>query len=228
MARWPRWAIKWWPCSAEASRANLDKRWPVALLPFAFEFLDRRHNPTMALKATIFKAQVQLADMDRQIYGDHAVTIARHPSETDERMMIRLLAYALNVPADTTHGALELAKGLWDTDEPELWQRDLTGQIDHWIDIGQPDDRRLLKAAPRSERVSVYTYTHSSPIWWKGIEGKLARASNLQVWLIAHEQSQALARLAQRGMQLQVTVQDQTVWVGDTTQSVEIHLEKLK
>jgi uncharacterized protein YaeQ len=88
----------------------------------------------MALKATIFKAQIQLADMDRHVYGDHALTIARHPSETDERMMIRLLAYALNVPADATHGALELAKGLWDTDEPELWQRDLTGQIAHLVE----------------------------------------------------------------------------------------------
>jgi uncharacterized protein YaeQ len=182
----------------------------------------------MALKATIFKAQIQLADMDRNLYGDHALTIARHPSETDERLMIRLLAYALNVPADDSHGALDLAKGLWDTDEPELWQKDLTGQIVHWIDVGQPDDRRLIKAAPRSDLVSVYTHTHSSPVWWKGIESKLTRLNNVQVWRIPHDESQALAALAQRTMQLQISVQDGTIWVGDGARSLELHLEKLK
>ena len=106
----------------------------------------------MALKATIYKAHLQLSDMDRNVYGDHALTIARHPSETDERMMIRVLAFALHVPADSRGGALELAKSLWDTDEPDLWQKDLTGQIVHWIDVGQPDERRILKASPRAER----------------------------------------------------------------------------
>ena len=107
----------------------------------------------MALKATIFKARVQLADMDRGVYADHALTMARHPSETDERMMMRLLAFALNVPADDHDGTLEFAKGLSDTDEPDLWHRDLTGRIVHWIEIGQPDDKRLLRASrPRRPR----------------------------------------------------------------------------
>ena len=101
----------------------------------------------MALKATIYKAQLQLSDMDRGVYAEHWLTIARHPSETDERMMIRVLAYALNAPGSNDHGALELAKSLWDTDEPDLWQRDLTGQIVHWIEVGQPDDRRLSKVS---------------------------------------------------------------------------------
>jgi uncharacterized protein YaeQ len=182
----------------------------------------------MALKATIHKALLQIADMDRHVYADHQVTIARHPSETDERMMVRLLAFALNVPPDDGNGPLELAKSLWDVDEPDLWQKDLTGQILHWIDLGQPDDKRLLKASPRAERVTVYSFTHSTPIWWNGIAGKLNRARNLQVWQIPAEDSQALARLAQRGMQLQVTVQDGAVRVGDETQSVEIRLIALK
>ncbi|MBX3624922.1 MAG: YaeQ family protein [Rhizobacter sp.] len=181
----------------------------------------------MALKATIYKAQIQLADMDRNIYGDHNVTIARHPSETDERMMIRLLAFALNVPADDHHGALEFAKDLWDTDEPSLWQKDLTGQIVQWIDLGQPDDKRVMKSAPRAERVAVYSYTSSTPIWWNGIATKITRASNVTVWQVPAEQSQQLATLAQRTMQLQVTVQDGTVWVGDGTQSIEITPQKL-
>ena len=181
----------------------------------------------MALKATIHKAQIQLADMDRHRYGDHSVTIARHPSETDERMMVRLLAFALNVPADDHDGALDLAKDLWDVDEPALWQKDLTGQIVQWIDVGQPDDKRLMKASPRAERVVVYSFSSSTPIWWSGIATKITRASNIEVWQIPADQSQALATLAQRGMQLQVTVQDGHVWVGDGTQSVEIVPERL-
>lgn len=176
----------------------------------------------MALKATIFKAQIQLADMDRGCYGEHALTIARHPSETDERMMIRVLAYALNAPASNDHGALELAKSLWDVDEPDLWQKDLTGSIAHWIDVGQPDERRILRAASRAERVSVYCYASGSPLWWSGVESRIARARNVAVWRIAAAQSQALAARAQRSMQLQVSVQDAIVYLSDAAQSVEI------
>lgn len=181
----------------------------------------------MALKATIYKATIQLADMDRNVYGDHGVTIARHPSETDERMMMRLLAFALNVPADNDNGALEFAKSLWDTDEPDLWQKDLTGQIMQWLEVGQPDDKRLMKASPRAERVTVYSFSHSTPIWWAGIANKVTRARNLAVWQVPAEQSQALAALAQRTMQLQVTVQDGTVWVGDGTRSIEVTPQRL-
>jgi uncharacterized protein YaeQ len=183
--------------------------------------------PTMAIKATIYKATVQIADMDRNVYGTHSVTIARHPSETDERLMIRLLAFALQVPADDLHGTLEFAKSLWDTDEPDLWHKDLTGQIVHWIDVGQPDDKRMMKSSPRAYRLTVYTYTHSSPIWWAGVRNKITRARNLSVWLIPPEQSLALAALAQRTMQLQVTVQDGNVWVGDEQHSVEVTPQRL-
>jgi len=171
----------------------------------------------MALKATIYKATLQIADMDRGVYADHSLTIARHPSETDERMMIRVLAFALNVPADTDRGTLDLAKSLWDTDEPDLWQRDLTGVIVHWIDVGQPDDKRLMKASSRAEAVSVYSFSSSTPVWWNGLATKITRARNLKVWQIPPAESQALAALVQRTMQLQVSVQDGTVYVGDGT-----------
>jgi uncharacterized protein YaeQ len=176
----------------------------------------------MALKATIFKANLQIADMDRSVYADHAVTIARHPSETDERMMMRLLALALHVPADANHGTLEFAKGLWDPDEPDLWHKDLTGQLIHWVEVGQPDDKRLMKASGRAERVTVLAFSPSAQIWWNSIKTKLTRARNLQVWQVDAAQSQALAALAQRTMQLQVTVQDGAVWIGDGTSTVEI------
>ena len=182
----------------------------------------------MALKATIFKARVQLADMDRGLYADHALTLARHPSETDERMLMRVLAFALNVPADDRDGTLEFGKGLSDTDEPDLWHRDLTGRIRHWVEVGQPDEKRLLRAAGRADLVTVYAYAASTPIWWNGIAGKIARAANVHVWQVDAVQSQALAALAQRTMQLQVSVQDGTAWVGDGERSVEITPRRLE
>lgn len=181
----------------------------------------------MALKATIFKASLQIADMDRSVYVDHAVTLARHPSETDERMMIRLLALALNLPGDADHGTLELAKDLWDVDEPALWHKDLTGRIVHWLDVGQPDDRRLIRASGRADRVSVYSYASSTPVWWNGIAPKLARAGNIAVWQIDPAQSQALAALAQRGMQLQFSVQDGSCWLSNARESIEITPQRL-
>lgn len=181
----------------------------------------------MALKATIYKAQLQLADMDRHVYADPALTIARHPSETDERMMVRVLALALGWPADTNEGTLELAKDMWDPDEPALWHKNFSDEILHWVDVGQPDDKRLMKASGRARAVSVYAFQSSTPIWWDGLVNKVSRASNLTVWQIPTEQSQALAALAQRSMQLQVTVQDGTVWVNDGAQTVEITPQRL-
>ena len=176
----------------------------------------------MALKATIYKAEVQISDIDRGLYTDHSVTIARHPSETDERMLIRLLAFALQVPPDNDHGALEFAKDMWEADEPSLWQKDLTGQMAHWIEVGQPEAKRLSRAAARSPRVSVYSFASSTPTWWKGIEGELTRVKNLTVWQIPAEQSQALAALAERTMKLDVTVQDGAIYVGNGERSIEV------
>jgi uncharacterized protein YaeQ len=181
----------------------------------------------MALKATVFKAELQVSDMDRHYYATHALTLARHPSETDERLMVRVLAFALHVAADDSHGQLEFTRGLSDVDEPALWHKDLTGQLLHWIELGQPEERRLLKAAGRAERVTVIAYAASTPVWWAPLQGKLSRAPNISVWQIPAEQSQALAALAQRGMNLQVTVQDGIVWVGDGQSSVQIEPVKL-
>jgi uncharacterized protein YaeQ len=176
----------------------------------------------MALKSTVYKAALQIADMDRALYADHQLTVALHPSETEERMMVRLLAFALQVAADDEHGQLQFARGLSDTDEPDLWQHDLTGQLMHWIDVGQVDDRRLVKACGRARRVTLYAYASAVPVWWAGIENKLTRLRNLQVWQIPAAQSQALAALAQRSMQLQVTVQDGQVWIADDQHNVEV------
>ncbi|UXH76393.1 YaeQ family protein [Roseateles amylovorans] len=176
----------------------------------------------MALKATIHKAQLQISDMDRHVYGDHSLTIARHPSETDERMMMRILAYALYQPADDRRGRLEFTKGLSDADEPALWQLDLTGDVVQWIELGQPDERRLRQAQGRSEEVTVIGFASSTPVWWAGLQNKLQRTPKLAVWQIPADQSQALAGLAERSMQLQISIQDGTAYVSTEKGSVDI------
>jgi uncharacterized protein YaeQ len=178
----------------------------------------------MAIKATVHKATLQIADMDRGLYATHALTLARQPSETDERLMMRLLAFALQVPADDLDGRLEPALGMADADAPDLWHRSLGGELRHWVEVGQPEERRLVRACGRAQRVTLYAYSASVPIWWAGVQGKLARLSNLAVWQVPAAQSQALARLAARTMTLQFTVQDGSVWVGDgQADSIDIH-----
>ena len=177
----------------------------------------------MAIKATIFKADIQIADMDRHYYQDHSLTIARHPSETDERMMVRILAYARHA-----HEALVFAKGLSDSDEPDIWQKDLTGAIDLWIDVGQPDDRRILKACGRATEVKIYSYSSNSAIWWNQTGSRVDRARNLEVINLSSSTSLAMAQLAQRNMQLQFTMQDGEIWVNGNGETLQIDLMTLK
>jgi len=172
----------------------------------------------MATKATIFKADLQIVDMDRNYYQEHALTLARHPSETDERMMLRLLAFAHNA-SDT----LAFTRGLSSSDEPDLWQKDLTGAIERWIELGQPDEKRLRKACGRSQQVLVYCYSgNSAGIWWQQNSAALANIKNLAVLNIPAEKSKALAQLAQRNMQLQATIQDGDMWIADSESNVEV------
>lgn len=177
---------------------------------------------SLALKSTIYKAQLQIADMDRSVYAEHSLTLALHPSETEERLLIRLLAFALHVPQDDYRGMLEPARGLADADQPDLWQIDLTGQVVQWIELGQPDERRLAKACGRAEQVIIYSYSAATPIWWAAIANKVTRLTNLSVWQIPADEAKALAALAKRSMQWQITVQDGTVWVNDGGESLEI------
>jgi uncharacterized protein YaeQ len=181
----------------------------------------------MALKSTIYKAQLSVADMDRGVYADHALTLALHPSETEERLMVRLLAFALFAPKDNTRGDLVFARGLSDTDEPDLWQHDLSGVLVHWIEVGQPDERRMQRAASRAEQATFISYAASTPVWWAGVKNKLNRTERLAVWQLPAEQSQALAALAQRSMQLQFSVQDGTVWCSAVETTLELRLEPL-
>jgi len=172
----------------------------------------------MALKATIFKTTLQIADMDRHYYHDHRFTIARHPSETDERMMVRLLAFALNANEQLT-----FTRGLSTEDEPDIWQKSLSDEIELWIDLGQPDEKRIKKACARSGRVIIYCFSdRSSPIWWRQIRGKINRFSNLSVIYLQAEATRKLTTMVDRQMQLQYSIQDSEVWVSNSEESVEI------
>lgn len=172
----------------------------------------------MALKATIFKAQLGIADMDRPYYGDHAVTVARHPSETDERMLVRLIAFALH--ADD---ALAFGKGLSVDDEPDLWRRDLTGTIELWIDVGLPDEKRIRKACGRANEVFVYSYgARGADLWWTQNAGALERLRNLTVIGLRYESSAALAQLAARSMELQFTIQEGQIWITDGAETIQV------
>jgi len=172
----------------------------------------------MALRATIFKAELHVADSDRHYYGSHALTLARHPSETDERMMVRLLAFALH--ADE---ALAFTRGLSDTDEPDLWRKDLTGAVDLWIEVGQPDERRLLKAAGRARQVVAICYGgHASEVWWNGVRGKLERARNLRVLALPSQAARELGALAERTMEVHCSIQDGAVLFTAPSGSVTV------
>ncbi|MEO8848832.1 MAG: YaeQ family protein [Casimicrobiaceae bacterium] len=178
----------------------------------------------MALKSRIVKAELAVADIDRGYYGNHALTLAQHPSETDERLMVRVLAFALHA-----HEMLEFGRGLSTEDEPDLWQRDLTGVIEHWIDVGLPDERDVRKACGRARRVSVLAYGgRAADLWWQVARATLDPQRALEVADVPLEASRALASLAARNLKLQVTIQEAQVLVTDGNASIALELRVLK
>ncbi|MDM0115291.1 YaeQ family protein [Variovorax sp. J22R133] len=180
----------------------------------------------MALKSTIFKANLAVADIDNGYYADHQLTLARHPSETDERMMIRLVALALNAHKLQSvcdgDGTLSFGAGLSNPDDPDAYLRDFTGRTRVWIEVGQPEEKPLIKACGKADEVLLYCFNHAAEIWWRGIETKLTRADNLHVFRIPTASSQSLAELAQRSMQLQATIQEGALMLGDGDRSIDI------
>lgn len=172
----------------------------------------------MALKATIFKVDLSVADMDRNHYEDYSLTLARHPSENDARMMVRLLAFMRYA-----HEALVFGKGLSTDEEPDLWLKDLTGVIDLWIVVGLPDERWLRKASGRAGRVVVFTYGgRVAEMWWEQNRATLEKLSNLTVFRVPVESTQALAALANRAMSLQCMIQDGEMLITGEGEAVRV------
>ena len=164
----------------------------------------------MAQKATIYKVELSVSDMDRHYYETHKLTVAKHPSETDERLMVRLVAFALNA-----HEHLEMTKGLSTDDEPDIWQKSLSGELDVWVALGLPSEKVIRQSCGKAGRVILYPYGgKTAEMWWEKVKNNTTRFDNLQVVNLAEADTDALAKLASRTMKLQVNIQDGEVMVS--------------
>ncbi len=174
----------------------------------------------MAISSTINKISLNIADMDRHYYQTHDLIIAQHPSETDFRFMIRVIAFAANA-----NEQLSFSKGLADDEEPELWQKALTGDIEIWIDLGQPDEKRVRKACGRADQVMIYTYyERKAKTWWEQQQGKLQRFKNLQV---VHINAEGVESLLKRSMQLQCNIQDGIMYLSNDEETYTVMMDRL-
>ena len=164
----------------------------------------------MAQKATIYKVELSVCDMDRHYYETHKLTVAKHPSETDERLMVRILAFALNA-----HEQLEMTKGLSTDDEPDIWQKSLSGELELWVALGLPSEKIVRQSCGKADQVIIYTYGGTTAeVWWEKIKNSTTRFDNLQVLNFAENDTNELGKLANRSMKVQVNIQDGDVMVS--------------
>ena len=169
----------------------------------------------MAISATINKISLNIADMDRHYYQTHELTLAQHPSETDLRFMVRVIAFIVNASE-----SLMFTKGLSTDDEPDLWQKSLTDDIEMWIDLGQPDEKRIRKACGRADKVIIYTYhERKAKAWWEQQANKLQRFNNLKVF---HIEAEGVEVMVKRNMQLQCNIQDGEIYLSDDETNIDI------
>jgi uncharacterized protein YaeQ len=173
----------------------------------------------VALKATVHRAEIEVADIDRGVYLSQSLTLARHPSETAERLMLRLLAWAMHADA-----ALEFGRGLSTEDEPDLWLREPDGRIRLWIELGLPEERRLRRAAGRAADLVLLAYGGRGAVdpWWERNRDALGRLPSLRVLAVPQEQSRALEAMLDRSMRLQFTLQEGQACVTDATRAVTV------
>ena len=172
----------------------------------------------MAISSTINKVTLNIADMDQHYYQTHELTVAQHPSETDFRFMIRVIAFVANA-----NDLLSFTKGLSTDDEPDLWQKSLTDEIECWIDLGQPDEKRIRKACGRADKVIIYTYhERKAHAWWEQIADKLQRFSNLKVF---HISAKGVDAMVQRNMELQCNIQEGEMILSDDAITVDVKIE---
>ena len=174
----------------------------------------------MALSASIFKTNVQLSDMDRQHYSTYSLTLARHPSETDERMMVRLIAFMRY--ADE---GLVFTKGLSDTEEPDLWIKDLTGQTDLWVEVGAPTVKRVVAKSRQAGKIVIFGYGRNADLWWKKSKADLQKVSNLEVLILPVELTESLSRHVEKSMEWQCLIQDHQMSLIGKKENFELDLQ---
>lgn len=178
----------------------------------------------MAQKATIYKVELSVSDMDRHYYETHKLTVAKHPSETDERMMLRILAFALNADEQ-----LEMTKGLSTDDEPDIWEKSLSGELNTWITLGLPSEKIVRQSCGKAKSVIIYSYGgNPADMWWSKIKNSTARFDNLSVVSLLQAEMQDLAKLTNRTMQMQVNIQEGEVMVSVGDDIVYVNPVELK
>ena len=170
----------------------------------------------MALKPTIYKLNISLSDLDRHYYDTLTMTIAQHPSETLERMMVRVLAFCINAQEFLT-----FTKGLSEVDEPDIWARTLDGNISLWIDVGEPSVDRIKKASSLASTVRVYSFNSKSDVWWNKEQEKFRKLA-VSIFQFQWESVQALARLVERTMALSITIADDSAYVATEQGECEV------
>lgn len=164
----------------------------------------------MAQKATIYKVELGVSDMDRHYYETHKLTVAKHPSETDERLMVRLLAFALNAEEH-----LEMTKGISTDDEPDIWQKSLSDELELWVALGLPSEKVIRQSCGKAGKVVVYAYGgRTAQMWWEKVKNSTTRFDNLHVINLSEQDTAALEQLANRSLKLQVNIQDGEVMVS--------------
>jgi uncharacterized protein YaeQ len=211
---------------------SLAPRWGTAPVLSAFtNGLDALGIPNLAIlgnimaqKATIYKVELSVSDMDRHYYETHKLTVAKHPSETDERLMVRILAFALNA-----HEQLEMTKGLSTDDEPDIWQKSLSGELELWVALGLPSEKVVRQSCGKADAVVIYCYGgRTAEVWWDKIKNSTTRFNNLQVVNLSENETSELANLADRSMKLQVNIQDGEVMVSVDDSIVYVNPVKWK
>tara|TARA_R110002072_G_scaffold105615_5_gene230941 strand:- start:89 stop:625 length:537 start_codon:yes stop_codon:yes gene_type:complete len=178
----------------------------------------------MALSSTIFKVQLDLSDLNKNHYNSYKLTLARHPSENDQRMMLRLLAFALFADEQ-----LSFTKGISTVEEPDLWIKNYSGEIELWIDLGLPDEKRIRQAHSSAKKVVIFAYgDRSLATWRQQLDASIKRFPSLKIFHIADDDLKQLASLADKNMQLHCSIQDDEVFIGNDSQNFQIKINTLE
>ncbi len=176
----------------------------------------------MALPATVYRVAIELSDVDRNYYSHLATTVARHPSETAERMVARLIAYSL-----CHNEQITFTKGVSDGDEPDLWIKSLDGQLINWIEVGLPEAKRLVKAGKHCEQVILFAYGSGFDRWLAGSRKQLVSMKNFRLFYLSDELLSFLVAQLNRSIVWQFTCSDKTLYITSGTESIVSELNEI-
>lgn len=175
----------------------------------------------MALKPTIYKARINLSDLDREVYDALNLTVAQHPSESLERMLVRVIAFCIQAQPD-----LNFTKGLSETNEPDLWVKTLDERISLWCDVGEPSPERVKKASHQAKSVTVFSFNQKSDVWWQQNGSKIASLGPV-VYQLNFDEITVLAQTVGRAIDWSVTITGQTAYIHTESQEVQVSWTQL-